>query len=354
MSPKLTLSIDGMGGDAGPAPVLDGMSRLLRERSGLEFLVHGDEKVIGPLLARRVRVKAVTTLCHAPDHVGMAESPSQAVRRRESSMWQTLAAVADGRAAAAVSCGNTGALMAMSVLALRKAPGVGRPAIAVHWPSAHPKGYTTVLDVGADLKAEPHNLAQYAVMGAEYARLSLGVEQPRVGLLNMGTEETKGPAELRDAAQLIEGAAQSFDYVGFVEGSDIGRGATDVVVTDGFTGNVALKAAEGTAWFIRDALKAAYKYSWASRIGYIFALTSLSRLRKRIDPRRVNGGIFLGLNGTVVKSHGGADALGISAAIDLAVRLAEQDFPQLLASQLAKQGLDRNGTSPLGAERRVR
>ncbi|MEM7670629.1 MAG: phosphate acyltransferase PlsX, partial [Pseudomonadota bacterium] len=296
---------------------------------------------------------------HAPDKVAMAQQPSQAIRSgRNSSMWHTLQAVAGGEAGAAVSGGNTGALLAMSVLILRKAPGVSRPAIAVHWPSDHPTGYTTVLDMGADLRADPEHLTQYAVMGSEYAKTSLHIETPRVGVLNIGTEATKGPAEVREAAvQIAELAASpdaGFSYIGFVEGTHLPTGQVDVVVTDGFTGNVALKTGEATARFIREALRRAFKHTWLSRIGYLFALTSLDRLRKRIDPRRVNGGVFLGLNGNVVKSHGGTDALGFCTAILLAARMAERNFPGHLASQLAKLKIDgKSGVPSDGAERRA-
>ncbi|MEL6476188.1 MAG: phosphate acyltransferase PlsX [Pseudomonadota bacterium] len=359
MTKAPTLAIDAMGGDAGPRPVLDGIARFLRKRDA-RFLLHGDEAVLKPLLRRRKTVAAACTLCHAPDTISMSDQPSQTLRTgRNSSMWNALQSVASGQAEAAVSAGNTGALMAMSVLILRKAPGVDRPAIAVHWPSNHISGFTTVLDVGADLRAEAHNLSQYAVMGAEYARASLDIAEPRVGLLNIGTEDVKGPAELHEAAALISAAAQregaGFRYLGYVEGTHIPTGDVDVVVSDGFTGNIALKTGEATARFISDALRAAFKHTPLSQIGYLFALTSLKRMRKRIDPRRVNGGVFLGLNGPVVKSHGGADGLGFSAALVLAAGLVQQDFSSRLASQLANLGLERKSSAGLsGAERQAR
>lgn len=348
-----------MGGDAGPAPVLGGLVRVLKQREGLRFLLHGNEAVLKRLVAKRSDLSAISEIHHAPDTVAMTDQPSQTLRTgRKSSMWAALQSVAAGEADAAVSAGNTGALLAMSVLILRKAPGVDRPAIAIHWPSFHRSGYTTMLDVGADLKADPRNLLQYAVMGAEYARLSLGVRAPRVGLLNIGTEATKGPPELHEAGDLIQTASEhpdaAFSYLGFVEGTHIPTGEVDVVVTDGFTGNIALKTGESTARFIRESLKAAFKHTPLSRIGYMFALTSLSRMRKRIDPRRVNGGVFLGLNGSVVKSHGGADALGFSAAVMLAVRMAEEDFAARLSSQLAKLDLDRKTNGTHGGERQAR
>lgn len=359
MTSGIVLSIDGMGGDVGPEPVLGGMVRAVQDRPDLRFLLHGDEAVLRPLLARRTTLAGLCEIRHAPDSVAMSEQPSSAIRTgRESSMWHAIQSVAAGDAGAAVSGGNTGALLAMSILILRKAPGVSRPAIAVHWPSDHPTGYTTVLDVGADLRADPEHLTQYAVMGAEYSKTSLQIGKPRVGVLNVGTEEMKGPVDRRDAAEQIAELAASpdagFTYIGFVEGTHIPTGEVDVVVTDGFTGNVALKTGEATARFIREALRRAFKHTWLSRVGYLFALTSLGRLRKRIDPRRVNGGVFLGLNGNVVKSHGRTDALGFSAAILLAARMAERNFPEHLASQLAKLEIDgKSNAHPDGAERRA-
>jgi len=341
MTPSPVISIDAMGGDGGPAQAVAGLARVIRKAPGLRFLLHGDRAVLEPLLARRPAVAACAEIRHADDAVRMDDQPARAIRdRRGSSMWRALEAVRDGEAGVAISAGNTGALLAMSVLILRKAPGVDRPAIAVHWPADRPEGYNTVLDVGADLKADAHHLAQYAIMGAEYARLSLHIAEPRVGLLNLGTEPNKGPEELRHAARLIEAAAAregaGFRYVGFVEGAHIPGSDVDVIVTDGFTGNIALKTAEGTAAMIRAALKEAFRSTWMSRIASLFAYTSLQRLRRRIDPRRVNGGVFLGLNGAVVKSHGGADAVGFASAVRLAAAMAERDFSAHVADQLGR------------------
>jgi glycerol-3-phosphate acyltransferase PlsX len=252
-------------------------------------------------------------------------------------MWSALESVRDGDAKVAVSCGNTGALMALSMIRLRKLPGVDRPAIAILWPSRNPQGFNVMLDVGADIRADAQDLLQYALMGASYARNGLDLERPRVGLLNVGTEEHKGRAELKEAQEMIRARADEgdYDYVGFVEGGDIPGNRCDVIVTDGFTGNIALKTGEGTASLIGALLKEAFAYSPLSRIASVLALTSLKRLQKRIDPRRVNGGVFLGLNGTVVKSHGGADATGISAAIKLAAELARSGFGDRLAARVA-------------------
>ncbi|KAG1715507.1 Phosphate acyltransferase [Nymphon striatum] len=256
---------------------------------------------------------------------------------KDTSMWSTIEAVRAGDATVAVSCGNTGALMALSMVRLRKLPGVNRPAIAILWPSRNPHGFNVMLDVGADIRADAHDLLQYALMGASYARNGLDLARPRIGLLNVGTEEHKGRAELKEAHELISANADvaNFEFVGFVEGGDIPGDRVDVIVTDGFTGNVALKTGEGTASLIGDLLRQAFKYSPLSRLASLLAYTSLQRLKKRIDPRRVNGGVFLGLNGTVVKSHGSADATGVSAAVKLAFQLAQSGFGDKLAARVA-------------------
>ena len=354
MSRSTVISIDAMGGDRGPGAILTGMAHALNDHPDLRFIVHGDEAKLREVLARRSDLAGRCEVRHASQTISMSEKPSRALRDgRESSMWKALETVAKGDATVAVSCGNTGALMAMAIMVLRKAPGIDRPAIAVNWPSRAPHGFNTVLDMGADVRADPRNLLQYAVMGAEYAHLSFGIERPRVGLLNVGTEASKGTQELRDAAALLENAASDrFSYVGFVEGSDICKNTADVFVTDGFTGNVALKTAEGTANFIGEALRKAFRNSFWSQIAALFAATSLRRMRERIDPRRMNGGVFLGLNGAVVKSHGSADAIGFASAVDLAAKMAETDFPRLVAAQLAKLGTD-GKTAAEGAERRA-
>ncbi|WP_282096579.1 phosphate acyltransferase PlsX [Epibacterium ulvae] len=334
----ITISVDAMGGDAGPAVVVAGLAKSAKKNPNIRFILHGSEELLTPLVAKRRNLQNRVQICDARDVVTMEDKPSQVMRNgKGTSMWSTLDAVKKGQADGAVSCGNTGALMALSMLRLRKMPGVNRPAIAIFWPSLNPQGFNVMLDVGADVKADAEDLLQFALMGVSYARNSMDLAQPRVGLLNVGTEEHKGRAELKEAHGLIskEAETSNFDFVGFVEGSDIPGDVADVIVTDGFTGNVAIKTGEGTASLIRSSLKEAFQYSLLSRIAAVLALTSLKRLSKRIDPRRVNGGVFLGLNGTVVKSHGGADATGVSAAIKLAFRLAEQGFSEKLAARVA-------------------
>ncbi|MEL7026169.1 MAG: phosphate acyltransferase PlsX [Pseudomonadota bacterium] len=334
------VSVDAMGGDRGPNAVVAGIYRSARKNPDIGFILHGPEAKLRPLVKRRkledrVRINDVDGV------VTMDAKPSHVMRHgKGTSMWEAIESVRNGEAEVAVSCGNTGALMALSMIRLRKLPGVSRPAIACLWPSENPSGFNVMLDVGADIRADAGDLLQFALMGTSYARNGLEITTPRVGLLNVGTEENKGRPELKEASELIEAASDAgqYKYVGFIEGGDIPKGNVDVIVTDGFTGNIALKTGEGTARLIRSFLSDAFKATPLSRIAALLALTSLRRLSKRIDPRRVNGGVFLGLNGTVVKSHGSADATGVSAAIKLAFRLAQTGFNERLAARVASAG----------------
>lgn len=332
------ISVDAMGGDQGPAAVVAGLALSAAKLDDTQFLLHGDEAQLTPLVKRHPGLAGRVTIRHAPRVVTMEDKPSQVMRHGEgTSMWAAIESVRSGEAGAAVSCGNTGALMAVSMIRLRKLPGVNRPAIACYWPSRNPSGFNVMLDVGADIKADADDLLQYALMGASYARNSLKVARPRVGLLNVGTEEHKGSAELKLAQDKIQAAEAvgDYDYVGFVEGVDLPSDRVDVIVCDGFTGNIALKTAEGTARLISDFMREAFNATWASKLTALLALRAIDRLRKRMDPRRVNGGVFLGLNGTVVKSHGSSDATGVSAGIILAGQLARQGFRDRLAARVA-------------------
>lgn len=332
------ISVDAMGGDRGPAAVVSGMALSAGQNPGIGFIVHGPKSELDALIEKRRELAGRCEVRHADGVVAMTDKPSHVMRNgKNTSMWSAIEAVREGAADVCVSCGNTGALMAVSMVRLRKIEGVNRPAIACLWPSRNPHGFNVMLDVGADIRADEGDLLQYALMGASYARNGLGLERPRIGLLNVGTEEHKGRAELKAANDLITEAAKgaNFDYVGFVEGGDIPSARVDVIVTDGFTGNIALKTGEGTASLIRDFLREAFRATPLSKIAALLAITSLRRLSKRIDPRRVNGGVFLGLNGTVVKSHGSADATGVSAAIKLAFTLAQSGFTERLAARVA-------------------
>ncbi len=338
---RIVISVDAMGGDRGPAAVVAGLAKSAAKNPEIGFILHGDKDELSRLVARRRGLEAVCEVRHAPRAVSMEDRPSQVMRHGEgTSMWSCIDAVKKGEATVAVSCGNTGALMALSMVRLRKLPGINRPAIACLWPSRNPGGFNVMLDVGADIKADAHDLVQFSMMGASYARNGLGVKRPRVGLLNVGTEEHKGRAELKQAHDQMAAAAVAgdFEFVGFVEGGDIPSDRVDVIVTDGFTGNIALKTGEGTAKLISDFLREPFNATFLSKFAALLALTSLRRLQKRIDPRRVNGGVFLGLNGTVVKSHGSADATGVSAAIKLAFRLAQSGFQERLAARVASAG----------------
>ena len=335
---RIVLSVDAMGGDRGPAAVVAGISRSAAKNPEVSFILHGPKAELKRLVRKRRPLTGRCEIRDAADVVTMDAKPSHVMRHgKGTSMWSAIESVRSGEAAACVSCGNTGALMALSMIRLRKLEGVNRPAIACLWPSRNPGGFNMMLDVGADIRADEQDLLQYALMGASYARNGMGLDHPRIGLLNVGTEEHKGRAELKVAHDMIERAAPlgGFEFVGFVEGGDIPSSRVDVIVTDGFTGNVALKTGEGTAKLVGDLLKDAFKATPLSRIAALLAITSLRRLSKRIDPRRVNGGVFLGLNGTVVKSHGSADATGVSAAVKLAFTLAKSDFSTRLAARLA-------------------
>lgn len=337
----IVISVDAMGGDQGPAAVVAGLVDSAKSLPNIRFLLHGDEAQLKPLLARYPEIADRVTLRHAERVVSMEDKPSQIMRHGQgTSMWSAIDSLRDGEAGAAVSCGNTGALMAVSMLRLRRMPGVNRPAIASLFPTPDPKRMNVMLDMGADVKADPRDLLTHALMGASYIRNGFGLTRPRVGLLNVGTEEHKGRPELHEAHVLLSQHAETgaFDYIGFVEGTDILSNRVDVIVTDGFTGNVALKAIEGTARLVGDLLKQSLTSTIMAKLGAFFALGALRRLRHRIDPRRVNGGVFLGLNGTVIKSHGSADATGIAAAIGLAAQLAGARFHERLAARVASAG----------------
>lgn len=351
---SVVISVDAMGGDRGPAVVVAGMAESASKNPEIRFVVHGDEAQLRRLISRRKELSDRCDIRHTTGVVTMEDKPSQIVRKGDgTSMWSAIESVKSGEAGAAVSCGNTGALMALSMLRLRKLPGVNRPAIACLWPSKNPGGFNIMLDVGADIRAEAPDLLQYALMGASYARNGMDIDEPRIGLLNVGTEEHKGRAELKQAHELMSAAADAgnFRYVGFVEGGDLPSARVDVIVTDGFTGNIALKTGEGTAKLVGEFLRQAFANSIMSKFAALLAMTSLKRLQKRIDPRRVNGGIFLGLNGTVIKSHGSADATGVSAAIKLAFQLTKSGFQDRLAARVAQSAATLSpGTESEGAE----
>ena len=345
------ISVDAMGGDKGPATVVAGLSMFLASQPKARAILHGPRAELAPMIAKR-NISDRVKIWDAPEVVEMTDKPSYVLRNgKKTSMWSAVEAVRDGSAAVAVSCGNTGGLMAISMLRLRKAEGVNRPAIACLWPSRNPAGFNVMLDAGADIRADQDDLLTYALMGASYARNGLDIKRPRIGLLNVGTEEHKGRAELKVAHELIAQAADKgeYEYIGFVEGGDLPSARVDVIVTDGFTGNVALKTGEGTANLISGLLRESLMKTPFSMLGALFARGSLNRFRKRIDPRRVNGGVFLGLNQTVIKSHGGADATGVAAALNLAYRLAQSGFSDKLAARVASAAALAQDTIQIGS-----
>ncbi|MBL6939635.1 MAG: phosphate acyltransferase PlsX [Alphaproteobacteria bacterium] len=323
MAGELTVSIDAMGGDEGPSVVVAALARSVLRHPGVKFILHGDEAELKPLFEKRQALLERATIRHAPDRVRMEEKPSLALRRgRNSSMWRALEAVKNKEAQVAVSAGNTGALMAMSMFNLGTLEGISRPAIAALWPTK--RGQSVVLDVGANVVVSAEQLVDFAVMGEAFARGILGLERPTVGILNIGTEDAKGNDAVKDAAHILRSnPTLPMEFCGFVEGDDIGEGTVDVVVTDGFTGNIALKTAEGTAKTVTHFLRSALMRSFFGRIGAFMASGALRALRRKLDPRAANGGIFLGLDGVVVKSHGGADALGFASALDMAIDMAK-------------------------------
>jgi glycerol-3-phosphate acyltransferase PlsX len=323
----MILSVDVMGGDNGPSVVLPALAIALRSSAGgdLRFLLHGSQAAIEPELARMPALRPVCEMRHTEKAISMEDKPAQAMRRgKGSSLWNAVECVKSGEAQAAISAGNTGALMAISMLLLRMAPDVERPALSASWPTM--RGVTTVLDVGANVESDAEQLVEFAIMGAAFHHAIHGVNRPKVGLLNVGSEEQKGHEEVREAHALLRSTAFEFDYHGFVEGNDIARGTVDVVVTDGFTGNVLLKTAEGVARFFAAELRSALTSSPLATAGALLASGALKTLKARMDPGAVNGAPLLGLNGIVVKSHGGADAAGYASAVQVAINLARSDF----------------------------
>lgn len=337
MAGELTIALDAMGGDQGPDMVAPGALLALERHPGLRLTLFGDEARIRPLLDKGGPQAARASIVHTDVAVAMDDKPTQALRRgrKVSSMWQAIEAVKDGRAVAAVSAGNTGALMAMAKIVLDTIPGISRPAIAALWPTL--RGESIVLDVGATVGADTEQLVDFAIMGEAMARCMFGVERPTVGLLNVGVEDVKGLEPVREAGRILRASGLPIEYYGFVEGDDVGKGTVDVVVTEGFTGNIALKTAEGTAKQISTYLRMAVDRSLVARIGFFLARGAFAVLKEKMDPRTRNGGVFLGLNGIVVKSHGGTDALGFAAAIDVAKDMAENHLIAKIGADLTSK-----------------
>ena len=328
------IAIDAMGGDGGPAVMVAGAALACKRYPDLAFRLFGDETAIRAELARHKGFDA--EIVHAPDRISGEDKPSQAIRRaKTTSMGLAIADVKAKACGAALSAGNTGALMAMSKLALRTMPGIDRPALAALLPTLGDND-VVMLDLGANTECDTQNLVQFAIMGAAYARTVMRLETPRVSLLNIGTEELKGTDTLRDAAALLrEAHVLPMRFTGFIEADRLGRGETDVIVSDGFSGNIALKSVEGTARFVTDLLRRAFASSLRSKAGFILSRPAFRLLRVHLDPNNHNGAVFLGLNGIVVKSHGGADAQGVANAIGVAASMLENDISRRIAGDLA-------------------
>ena len=335
MRAPVTLALDAMGGDHAPQMAIEGADMARVRYPDVRYLVFGDEARVRPILDRFPKLNAAVELRHAPDVVTGDAKPSVALRAgRQSSMRLAIDAVRDGQAAGIVSAGNTGAMMAMSIVVLRMLAGIDRPAICAFYPTL--RGESVMLDLGANVVCDANNLVQFAVMGAAFARTVLGVPEPTIGVLNVGSEEMKGHEEVRAAAAVLREGPLAGQFHGFVEGNDITGGTVDVVVTDGFTGNVALKTAEGTARLYSEFLRGAFKSSLSAKLGYAFARHAIAKVRERTDPRRYNGAMFLGLNGIVVKSHGGTDGLGFANAIGVAVDMIANRINDRIREELVR------------------
>jgi len=333
----IVLALDAMGGDRAPGMVLKGLNIARKRYPGVNYILFGDETKIMPGLKKFPKLIQKCEIRHTSQVVSSNDKPSTALRRaRDSSMRRAIDSVRNGEAQGIVSAGNTGALMAIAKIVLKMVNEIDRPAIAGVFPSL--RGESVTLDLGANIECNSENLVQFAIMGAAFARIVLGVKRPIVGLLNVGTEDLKGNESVKEASNILKMSEQNlpFDFFGFVEGDGIGPGTADVFVTDGFTGNIALKTAEGTAKFYSQVLKSAFRRSIFSKLGYLLAKPALTAIRKRVDPRSYNGALFVGLNGVVVKSHGGTDAKGFANAIGVAIDMIQGGFNNEIIDDLKK------------------
>ncbi|MEA2741877.1 MAG: phosphate acyltransferase [Acetobacteraceae bacterium] len=344
---RFTLAVDAMGGDNAPEMVVHGLDFAAERHPAASFLLIGNEPVLNALLVRHKRARAVSTVRHAPDVISSDMKPTAALRSRQSSMRIAVDAVASGEASGLVSAGNTGALLALAKIVIKSLPGIDRPAMAGIGPSA--RGDVVLLDLGANVQCSVRNLVEFAVMGDVFARTVLGLTAPTIGLLNVGSEELKGDDTVREAADILRASHIGPQFHGFVEGHDIAAGTTDVVVTDGFTGNVALKTGEGALKLIGEFLKQVFSSSIAGKIAYLLVRPGLDRLREWLDPRLYNGAVMVGLNGVVVKSHGGTDAQGFAHAVDVAMDMVMHRFNDRIREDLARIGVDKRAAAEKSA-----
>ena len=338
MPNNLVISIDAMGGDNSPKVVIEGLALAAKHNADARFLLYGDETRINNYLDRIPELKNVCEVRHSEEVVSNEDKPSQVIRNRNTSMYMAIDAVKKGEAKAVVSAGNTGALMAISKLSLRTIQKIHRPAIATTMP--HINGKYVMLDLGANTECDATNLFEFALMGNIVAKHTLGIEKPRVALLNIGAEELKGKEEIRDASQLIKNSKLDINFIGYIEPHEIPNDKADVIIADGFTGNIALKSIEGTARLIIKLIKNAFKKSFLAKLAIPFLLGVIFNIKKNVDPRLYNGAMFVGLNGLSVKSHGGTDALGFSVAVDNAIKLVRRDFVATIRNELETVEVD--------------
>ena len=347
MTYRQIIALDAMGGDFGPSVTIPAAAKAQAKLKDTRFLIYGDERVINPIIDKYPELKKHSEITHTDIAISSTDKPSTALRHgKGSSMRLAIEAVRDGVADGVVSAGNTGALMVMSKLLLKCLPGITRPAIASVMPTA--TGKTVMLDLGANLACDAEVLTQFAVLGAVYARVVQGIATPTVGLLNVGTEEMKGHEEVRDAAAILSSVKFPGRYYGFIEGNDITKGTVDVVVTDGFTGNVALKTAEGVGKLTKTFLSDAFKSSPLAMLGYFLCRGAISRMKDKVDPRKYNGGMFLGVNGICVKSHGSSDEVGTENAILVASDLIRNGFNQRVANEIEQLMAQESFVSAVG------
>ncbi len=338
MSDNLVISVDAMGGDNSPRVVIEGVNIAAKRNPDVRFLLFGDEAKIVPLLKQFPKLSKVCKVCHTEEWVKNEDKPSQVIRNRNTSMYMAIDAVRSGRAQAIVSAGNTGALMAISKMVLKTMQKIHRPAIVSIMP--HLNGRYVMLDLGANTECDAVNLAEFAIMGNVVAKHALDLKQPKVALLNIGAEAMKGNEEIRQAARMLHNAQLDINFTGYIEPHEISNGAADVIVADGFTGNVALKTTEGTARLVVRMIKKAIKRSFLAKLGLPFMLGVIFKIKKSMDPRLYNGAMLIGLNGLTVKSHGGTDAVGFSVAIDNTAKLVRQDFVSTIRKEIEKIDLD--------------
>lgn len=338
LSDNLVISIDAMGGDNSPRVVIEGINIAAKKNPDVRFLLFGDEAQIVPLLKHYPKLEKVCKISHAAEWVKNEDKPSQVIRNRNTSMFMAVDAVRSGRAKAVVSAGNTGALMAISKMVLKTMPKIHRPAIVSIMP--HQSGRCVMLDLGANTECDAINLAEFAIMGNVFAKYALDIARPKVALLNIGAEEMKGKEEIHQAAKMIKNSQVDVDFIGYIEPNQIAEGVADVIVADGFTGNIALKSIEGTAKLVVRLIKQAIKRSFLAKLGLPFMLGVFGKIKKNMDPRLYNGAMLIGLNGLSVKSHGGTDAVGFAVALENAAKLVRQDFVATIRKEIEKIDLD--------------